>query len=272
MAANGTSVKSYGSVRAIGYDQDSLVNKGDREMQRNTLADVLKFLHHPPSTPHNPSTPHDPSTFHDTSTPHNPSTFLDLGCGTGFFSAVFYDLFPHIKGTLLDGSPDMLEMAKRRFHGKPVSVNYKVRLFQEIGDEDFPRPCDLVFSSLAIHHLEDDHKWRLFRQIYENMAPGGIFILYDLFRLEDERSNAILEYLACRDIQRRIMADLETDVILDELAMDRIIENDRHLRREEGDKEAKLQSIVDKLRQVGFRSVTTFLQEARFAGTICFKI
>ncbi len=39
-----------------------------------------------------------------------------------------------------------------------------------------PGPWDAVVSALAIHHLDDDGKRRLFAGIHAELAPGGIFV------------------------------------------------------------------------------------------------
>jgi trans-aconitate 2-methyltransferase len=37
------------------------------------------------------------------------------------------------------------------------------------------RPYDAVVSALAIHHLTDPEKWRLFRRVRRSLPPGGFF-------------------------------------------------------------------------------------------------
>jgi SAM-dependent methyltransferase len=237
----------YGPEHAMVYDQISLLNKGNREGHRSMLEYVLSFL-----------------SFH-------PSSFLDLGCGTGYFSEIFFKAFPEVSGTLLDSSREMLEKASVRFKGLPVKVKYHQVLLQEWPVESDFQQYDIVFSALTIHHLVDEQKWRLFKKIFDQLARGGVFILYDIFRLEDERGQALLEYLACKDMQKRFMAELDMCTEMEELSIDRIIANDRTLRQAEGDQEAYLDKILSQLTTTGFRSVTTFLQEARFASIICFK-
>ncbi len=41
-------------------------------------------------------------------------------------------------------------------------------------------PVDAVVSGLAIHHLENDRKRTLFREIAAVLAPGGVFANLDL--------------------------------------------------------------------------------------------
>ena len=45
---------------------------------------------------------------------------------------------------------------------------------------------DLVFSSLAVHHLQDNEKQQLLREVRRLLKPNGVFMLIDLFLQEDE--------------------------------------------------------------------------------------
>lgn len=45
---------------------------------------------------------------------------------------------------------------------------------------------DLVFSSLAVHHLQDSDKQALVAEVHRILKPNGVFILVDIFLDEDE--------------------------------------------------------------------------------------
>jgi tRNA (cmo5U34)-methyltransferase len=47
------------------------------------------------------------------------------------------------------------------------------------------RPFDLVFSALAVHHLDGPAKADLFTRVAAVLAPGGRFVLGDLIVPED---------------------------------------------------------------------------------------
>lgn len=105
-------------------------------------------------------------------------TILDLGAGTGLLTEMILKKFPKSEFTLLDVSDEMLEQAKLRFSG-----NYNVKYL--IGDYSktiFDEKYDAVISALSIHHLEDNDKHLLFRNIYNSLNHGGIFINGDQFR------------------------------------------------------------------------------------------
>lgn len=97
---------------------------------------------------------------------------LDLGAGTGLFSAMILERFPETELHLIDASSGMLDQAKERFRGNP-------RVTFGIGDmatSDLGGPWDVIVSALAIHHLDDPDKQSLFAHIVGALRPGGLFV------------------------------------------------------------------------------------------------
>jgi|SRR5665647_69952 len=100
---------------------------------------------------------------------------LDIGAGTGLLSALMLQKFPEANITLLDISENMLDVARRRFSGKP-------NIFFRAGDysrTDLKGPYDIVCSALSIHHLITEDKHRLFERIFSALKIGGLFINAD---------------------------------------------------------------------------------------------
>jgi tRNA (cmo5U34)-methyltransferase len=100
-----------------------------------------------------------------------PARILDLGAGTGMLSGRVRAAFPAAELTLLDGAPRMLEEARTALGDE--------RTAYVVADLDDPLPAgpwDAVVSALAIHHLEDDAKRRLFARVHAALRPGGVFV------------------------------------------------------------------------------------------------
>lgn len=97
---------------------------------------------------------------------------LDLGAGTGLFSAMILERFPKAEPHLIDASFGMLDQAKERFHGNPA-VTFRLG---DMAACDLGGPWDVVVSALAIHHLDDAAKPSLFARIAATLAPGGLFV------------------------------------------------------------------------------------------------
>ncbi|GGH09270.1 class I SAM-dependent methyltransferase [Paenibacillus segetis] len=101
---------------------------------------------------------------------------LDLGAGTGLFSSFVRLKYPDALLTLMDLSEEMLKGARYRFRDDPL-VQYITADFAayDFGEQRY----DAVISSLAIHHLSHQDKRTLFRNVFNLLPEGGIFINAD---------------------------------------------------------------------------------------------
>ena len=106
----------------------------------------------------------------------NPKKILDLGAGTGLMSAFFFETYPEAEFTLVDLSEEMLNKAKDRFVNFS-NFNYKVEDFSELNFE--AETFDLIISGLAIHHLDDSLKKKLFQKVEKFLKKDGWFINAD---------------------------------------------------------------------------------------------
>jgi tRNA (cmo5U34)-methyltransferase len=115
---------------------------------------------------------------------------LDIGIGTGNLEEFIFNKFPQAKIVGIDTSADFLNIAKNK------NINYQLQTVQadirnyDIGEHKF----DIILSSLAIHHFEDNEKYILFQGIYKALSDNGIFINFDMIKPETEE-----EYLKLSD-------------------------------------------------------------------------
>lgn len=100
---------------------------------------------------------------------------LDIGAGTGLFSAYLLEKFPDADLTLVDIAENMLDQARKRFAGRD-RTHYRV---SDYSAGDLGGPYDIACSALSIHHLEREDKRRLFHRIFAVLKPGGIFVNAD---------------------------------------------------------------------------------------------
>lgn len=109
-----------------------------------------------------------------------PFTFVDLGAGTGAAARTVLDYFAGAHAILADFSPQMMSQGATElasYAGRYTYVEFDLAR-QGTWPEQIPR-VDAVISSLAVHHLRDERKQELFREILERLAPGGWFLNYD---------------------------------------------------------------------------------------------
>ncbi|MFJ4143350.1 malonyl-ACP O-methyltransferase BioC [Pseudomonas sp. NPDC089734] len=102
----------------------------------------------------------------------DPSRWLDLGCGTGYFSRVLGQAFKDGEGIALDIAQGMLR------HARPQGG---ARYFVAGDAERMPmqaQSCGLIFSSLAVQWCEDFAA--VLREAGRVLQPGGVFAFSSL--------------------------------------------------------------------------------------------
>jgi tRNA (cmo5U34)-methyltransferase len=105
---------------------------------------------------------------------------LDLGCGDGLFVQELTRSFTPANVTLVDGSAEMLRAARKRLADRAVCSFVQASFQQLLVDDLLREHFDLIYSSLAIHHLPFAEKKKLYAYIHEHLSPNGWFIHYDV--------------------------------------------------------------------------------------------
>lgn len=112
--------------------------------------------------------------------PSGAQRILELGCGTGELSLKILKRYPSAQLISVDYSPRMIEFAADKVHAAGYAnqwkgieadfgewANYEINLIDGF---------DACVSSLAIHHLTDEMKFKLFQRIYDSLKkPGSCF-------------------------------------------------------------------------------------------------
>ena len=105
-------------------------------------------------------------------------TLLELGTGTGETALRVLDQSPGASLVGIDASADMLAVARERLPGADLRV-------ARLQDPLPAGPFDLVFSVLAIHHLDGPGKADLFDRVAAALIPGGRFVIGDVVVPDD---------------------------------------------------------------------------------------
>jgi tRNA (cmo5U34)-methyltransferase len=98
---------------------------------------------------------------------------LELGTGTGETARRVLGRHPEARFVGVDASGAMLAVAREALPGADLRV-------QRLEDTLPDGPFELVFSALAVHHLDGDGKRDLFERVASVLAPGGRFVLGDV--------------------------------------------------------------------------------------------
>ncbi|NDJ21437.1 methyltransferase domain-containing protein [Nostoc sp. B(2019)] len=106
---------------------------------------------------------------------------LELGCGTGELSLKILNRWPDAQIIALDYSPRMLEFAQNKITAAGYQKQW-AGIQADFGEwANNPEALqigsefDACVSSLAIHHLQDEMKLKLFQRIASSLSQGGCF-------------------------------------------------------------------------------------------------
>jgi SAM-dependent methyltransferase len=185
--------------------------------------------------------------------PREPRRILDLGTGDGILLATALEAFPQATGVGVDFSPLMLERARgrlTRFGGRAATA--EADLQSPAWRDGVPGPFDAVVSGFAIHHLPDERKQALYREIHGMLADRGGFVNCEHVasptpEVEGLFNDAMAEHL----LQRR--RERGEDVTLEQVQREYL---------ERPDRAANILAPVEEqcgwLRAIGFRDVDCF--------------
>jgi tRNA (cmo5U34)-methyltransferase len=96
---------------------------------------------------------------------------LELGVGTGTLTARLLTEFPHAEVVGIDLSPRMIAKAREKLRPFQPRVDLVAGHLSDFEEQTY----DVVVSALAVHHLTDPEKWRLFRKVRRSLTSGGYF-------------------------------------------------------------------------------------------------
>ncbi len=176
-----------------------------------------------------------------------PLRALDLGIGTGFFTARFLERHPRAELVALDGAEAMIDLARARLGRRAGQVRFRVGDFRRLGELlEGEGPFDVAYSSFALHHLGPADKQAVLKVVIESLRPGGWFLNADIVtsdspeiedRFQQLRIEGIVARAAGRDPRfldtattRRYLAEMQAA----EADQPLTIENDLRILRAAG--------------------------------------
>ena len=106
-------------------------------------------------------------------------TFLDMGCGDGILGRQLLKEWPESKGIFMDFSQPMISSAKEKC--QPYKNRYTI-VHQDYSEDNWMEsikdktPVDVVISGYSIHHHEDERKYSIYKDVFNILKPGGVFL------------------------------------------------------------------------------------------------
>jgi ubiquinone/menaquinone biosynthesis C-methylase UbiE len=185
--------------------------------------------------------------------PRRPGRVLDLGSGDAILLATVLEAYPEASGVALDFSPLMLEQARARlaaFGARASTV--EADLQSPAWCAAVAGPFDVVLSGFAIHHLAHERKRALYREIFDLLPEGGLFLNAEHVAsptpwIEDLFNDMMTEHLFLRRQERG------EEVTLEQVRREFL---------ERPDRAANILAPVEEqcawLRAIGFREVDCF--------------
>ncbi|MCL5260381.1 MAG: class I SAM-dependent methyltransferase [Gammaproteobacteria bacterium] len=185
--------------------------------------------------------------------PNDVFSAIDLGAGTGEITKRIKNLFPYAKITCLELVEDMLEMARVKLAG------YNDITF-ELGDfknYQFTKKYDVIFSSLAIHHLEPTDQKALYCNLYKALNNNGIFIHAE-------------SVLGANDFLNAVSYQTYYDLITKNISAEELVTLQAAIKTH--DNPVKLIDHITWMQEIGFKDIDIIWRKATcavFCGTIC---
>lgn len=108
----------------------------------------------------------------------NSARTLDLGAGTGHWTAFALDVLDASTVTACDVSARSAEILEHRFEND-ARVSVKCL---DVAEDELTGPFDLVMAIGVIFHIVDDDKWRrTIARLAQLLAPGGLIMISGQF-------------------------------------------------------------------------------------------
>ena len=115
--------------------------------------------------------------------PDRPSRFVDLGSGPGAIAAWVLKSFPRSQAVLVDFAEGRIAVGKRYMAPFADRFQFVVGDLNHLAWEGpLDATFDAVVSAYAIHHVSDERKRALYREIYDHLVPGGAFMHLEVIR------------------------------------------------------------------------------------------
>ncbi len=181
------------------------------------------------------------------------SRLYDLGCSLG---AAAMAMARGARGRdcrilAVDNSEPMIERCRQRLRDEPIEVICGDILECEIRD------ASLVVMNFVLQFIEPEHRRDLLARIHAGMRPGGVLVLSEKIRFEDEQENRIQTGL--HEAFKRAHGYSEMEISRKRNALEKVLIPET------------LSAHHQRFRQAGFEHSMTWFQCFNFASMLAFR-
>jgi SAM-dependent methyltransferase len=106
------------------------------------------------------------------------SHVIDLGSGPGAYLETFLDHFPAARGTWIDTSKKMEEVARDRLARFGDRVTYRLGDIERLDVHELDA-AEVITTSRVVHHLSPEAIQELYGSVHDLVEPGGFFFNLD---------------------------------------------------------------------------------------------
>lgn len=183
--------------------------------------------------------------------PAEPLRVLELGVGTGMLTEKVLARFPGARVLGVDGSSEMLALAKGKLAPWADRFAPACSSFEEYPWDRVPAGSyDLIMTSFALHHMDHGRYPEFFSRFLRLLAPGGQLLVADYIR---SRSQAVHRHYEDIWVDIRVR-QLREKVGIHKTKEEMSSEHEKN-KREEGDNPAPLRDLLERLEEAGFSDV-----------------
>jgi SAM-dependent methyltransferase len=144
-------------------------------------------------------------------------SLLDLGCGDASVFASILRRFPPRSYKGVDLSDTALALAAANLDALPCPV--ELAHGDMLSALDGGAAYDAIHSSFVLHHLSSEEKAEFFLRAAHALAPGGLMLLVDTVREEDEtRDDYLRHYLGWIDSDWDGLSSVEKKAIFEHIS------------------------------------------------------
>ena len=126
---------------------------------------------------------------------------FELGCGPGFLAEALLENCQIARYTLVDFSPQMLELSRSRLAKfKEKTVFIQLNFKEEHWTDAVPAGFDLVVSLQAVHELRHASRIpKLYSQLYRLLVPGGSILICDHVNSSSRSSHRAAHFMTVEE-------------------------------------------------------------------------